>query len=290
MKKIIIIAMLALSGFSAQAQLLWKVSGNGAEKPSYLFGTHHVAPMSMIQNVKGTMPALESVQTIMGEVDMVSNQEEMMRISMAYAMAPADSTLTKVLTPEQIAKVDSVLAKYSGGQLSTAALDMLKPAMVSTQLAMLQTLTAFPGYNPQEQLDQTIQQVASANSKKIEGLESIESQFKLLMGNPISEQAADLIEAIENDDKSIEKAQKLADAYMNQDLATIEEMMLHSDDMEPEEIERLITNRNNNWVKTLTEKFQQEPVFVAVGVGHFVGEKGLINQLKEAGFTVEPVQ
>lgn len=290
MKKIIIIAMLVLSGFSAQAQLLWKVSGNGAEKPSYLFGTHHVAPMSMLQNVKGTMPALESVQTIMGEVDMVSNQEEMMRISMTYAMAPADSTLTKVLTPEQIAKVDSVLAKYSGGQLSTAALDMLKPAMVSTQLAMLQTLTAFPGYNPQEQLDQTIQQVASANSKKIEGLESIESQFKLLMGNPISEQAADLIEAIENDDKSIEKAQKLADAYMNQDLATIEEMMLHSDDMEPEEIERLITNRNNNWVKTLTEKFQQEPVFVAVGVGHFVGEKGLINQLKEAGFTVEPVQ
>lgn len=290
MKKIIIIAMLVLSGFSAQAQLLWKVSGNGAEKPSYLFGTHHVAPMSMLQNVKGTMPALESVQTIMGEVDMVSNQEEMMRISMTYAMAPADSTLTKVLTPEQIAKVDSVLAKYSGGQLSTAALDMLKPAMVSTQLAMLQTLTAFPGYNPQEQLDQTIQQVASANSKKIEGLESIESQFKLLMGNPISEQAADLIEAIENDDKSIEKAQELADAYMNQDLATIEEMMLHSDDMEPEEIERLITNRNNNWVKTLTEKFQQEPVFVAVGVGHFVGEKGLINQLKEAGFTVEPVQ
>lgn len=282
--------MLVLSGFSAQAQLLWKVSGNGAEKPSYLFGTHHVAPMSMLQNVKGTMPALESVQTIMGEVDMVSNQEEMMRISMTYAMAPADSTLTKVLTPEQIAKVDSVLAKYSGGQLSTAALDMLKPAMVSTQLAMLQTLTAFPGYNPQEQLDQTIQQVASANNKKIEGLESIESQFKLLMGNPISEQAADLIEAIENDDKSIEKAQKLADAYMNQDLATIEEMMLHSDDMEPEEIERLITNRNNNWVKTLTEKFQQEPVFVAVGVGHFVGERGLINQLKEAGFTVEPVQ
>lgn len=290
MKKFIISAFAAIMALSANAQLLWKVSGNGAQGDSYLFGTHHVAPIAMLDSVKGTMAALESVPTVMGEVDMISHPEQMMQISMAYAMAPADSTLSKVFTPEEIAKIDAVLAKYSAGQLSCAMLEALKPAMVSTQLAMLQTMVAFPGYNPSEQLDQTIQQVSAANGKKIEGLETIESQFKLLMGNPISEQAKDLLEAIEKEDKSIEKAQKLADAYMKQDLVTIEEMMLHSDDIEPEEIERLIIDRNNNWVKTLSEKFPHEPVFVAVGVGHFVGEKGLINQLKEAGFTVEPVQ
>ncbi len=290
MKKILIFALSAVAALSANAQILWKVTGNGAKEPSYLFGTHHVAPVTMLTEVEGTMPALESVQTVMGEVDMISSPEQMQQIAMAYAVAPADSTLSKVLSPEQIARVDSILGKYSGGQLKCAMLDMLKPAMVSTQLAMLQTMTAFPGFNPQEQLDQNIQSVASANGKKIEGLESIESQFKLLMGNPISEQVKALLESIDKDGESIEKAQKLADAYVNQDLKTIQELVIDSEDMEPEDLERLITNRNLNWVETLSAKIPQESVFVAVGVGHFIGEKGLINLLRQKGFTVEPVK
>lgn len=289
MKKILILASLVLASLTANAQVLWKVSGNGAAGESYLFGTHHVAPLAMLDSVKATMPALNSVDLMMGEVDMISNPEKMMQMSMTYAMAPADSTLTKVLNAQQIAEVNAVLAKYSGGQLSCAMLDALKPAMVSTQLAMLQTMTAFPGYNPAEQLDQTIQQVAAANGKKIEGLESIESQFELLMGNPISEQAEDLMEAIKKDEESIGKAQKLASAYMAQDLKAIEDMMFNDSDADPAELDRLITNRNNSWVEILKEKFPKQKVFVAVGVGHFVGEKGLINQLRKAGFTVEPM-
>ena len=32
---------------SANAQLLWKVSGNGLSSPSYIMGTHHLAPLSV---------------------------------------------------------------------------------------------------------------------------------------------------------------------------------------------------------------------------------------------------
>lgn len=290
MKKFLILASLVLASLAANAQVLWKVSGNGAAGDSYLFGTHHVAPLSMLDSIKGTMPALQSADLVMGEVDMISNPEQMTQISMTYAMAPADSTLTKVFTSEQIDEINAVLGKYTGGQLSCAMLDAVKPALVSTQLAMLQTLTAFPGYNPAEQLDQTIQQVAIANGKKIEGLESIESQFQLLMGNPISEQAEDLLEAVKKDDESVGKAQQLAAAYMSQDLDAINNMMFNDPDADPAELERLITNRNNAWVEILKAKMPQQTVFVAVGIGHFVGEKGLINQLRQAGFTVEPAE
>ena len=34
--------------FSANAQLLWKVSGNGLNQPSYIIGTHHLAPFSIM--------------------------------------------------------------------------------------------------------------------------------------------------------------------------------------------------------------------------------------------------
>ncbi|MBD5361579.1 MAG: TraB/GumN family protein [Bacteroides sp.] len=289
MKKLFLLASLALAAFSANAQLLWKVSGNNAAGDSYIFGTHHVAPLAMIDSIKGTMPALESADLMMGEIDMISSPENMMQISMTYAMAPSDSTLTKVFTPDEINEINAVLSKYSGGQLSCALLDALKPAMVGTQLAMLQTMTSFPGYNPAEQLDQTLQQVATANGKKVEGLETIESQFQLLMGNPISEQAKDLLEAVRNEEKSVVKAQQLAAAYMAEDLPAIEELILNDPDSEPEAIDRLITNRNGSWVEILKTKLPQQSIFIAVGAGHLIGEKGLINQLRQAGYTLTPV-
>ena len=49
------------AAFSAQAQLLWKVEGNGLAKPSYIFGTHHVAPSDMISRVSGLTEALDAV-------------------------------------------------------------------------------------------------------------------------------------------------------------------------------------------------------------------------------------
>ncbi len=290
MKKLIIAAICTMASVGANAQLLWKISGNGAKETSYLFGTHHVAPVAMIDSISGAADALNSVQTVMGEVDMISDPMGMQQIAMAYALAPADSTLTKVMTADELSLLDSVLAKYSGGQLTSAMLDPMKPAMVGTQIAMLQTLTAFPGFNPQEQLDQTIQQKALANGKKVEGLESIESQFKILLGNPISEQVKALVEGLDKDDEAIVKVRKLANAYRTQNLDAINNLILDSDDMDPDDIERLMINRNNNWVKTLQTKLPEETVFVAVGVGHFVGEHGLISQLKKLGYNVEPVQ
>lgn len=290
MKKLVIAAILLMASAGANAQLLWKVSGNGSKGDSYIFGTHHVAPITMLDSITGTLPALQSVETMIGEVDMISDPEAMQQITMQYVMAPADSTLSKVMTPEEITKLNAVLAKYSGGQLTAAALEPLKPAMVSTQLAMLQTMVVFPGYNPAEQLDQTIQQSAVSAGKKIEGLESIESQFKILMGNPIHDQVKDLVDALDKDEESVTKAQELAGAYFAQDLDKIEELILKSSDMEPEDIQRLLTNRNDAWVKILKEKLPQETVFVAVGVGHLVGDNGLLNQLKQSGYTVSPVK
>ncbi len=51
----------------------------------------------------------------------------------------------------------------------------------------------------------------------------------------------------------------------------------------------LLLQRNKNWVGQLKTIMKKESVFVAVGAGHLVGEKGLINLLKQEGYTVEPL-
>ena len=59
MKRFSLILALCLLAVAAQAQLLWKVSGNGLARPSYIMGTHHMAPASMIDEIAGMDIALE---------------------------------------------------------------------------------------------------------------------------------------------------------------------------------------------------------------------------------------
>ena len=51
MKKLLGILLFISIALSANAQLLWKVSGKGLEKPSYIFGTYHLSPLSIKDSI-----------------------------------------------------------------------------------------------------------------------------------------------------------------------------------------------------------------------------------------------
>ena len=69
MKKILFsIAAIAMA-LSSQAQLLWKVTGGDSKGDSYVFGTHHIAPVAILDSIQGFADALNSVSTVYGELD-----------------------------------------------------------------------------------------------------------------------------------------------------------------------------------------------------------------------------
>ena len=51
----------------------------------------------------------------------------------------------------------------------------------------------------------------------------------------------------------------------------------------------LLDNRNKNWVDQLKKILPANNIFIAVGAGHLVGEKGLISLLRKAGYTLRPL-
>ena len=51
----------------------------------------------------------------------------------------------------------------------------------------------------------------------------------------------------------------------------------------------LLNNRNYNWVEKLKKLMPGKSLVVAVGAGHLPGDKGVINLLRKAGFTVTPI-
>ena len=288
--------MVALFTFSTNAQLLWKVSGNGLNKPSYLFGTCHVATVKMTDSIPGFNDALTNCDAVYGEIekgDIAGAQQAMM----AAIMAPADSTLSKVIDQASLAKADSVFRATTQGMVSISQLETLKPAYVSTQLALIMIMQSFPGFNPMEQIDFAIQGKASQLGKELGGFETTEYQLNILYGKPISEQAESLVRTLAKLESAKASGIALAEAYKRQDLNGVFNCIIkeQNDSDEPEwkkqrSIDELIYNRNAAWAKNLQELMPEKSLLVVVGAGHLPGERGLIDLLQKAGYTVEPMK
>lgn len=290
MKRLVLaILSILLCILMLRADLLWHVEGPGIKSPSYIFGTHHVAPVALLDSVDGFDEALASVDAVYGELDMAlmmtpAAQQQMM----GAAMAPQDSLLTMVLTPAQVDSLDVILKKYLGPMVSAQAFAAMKPAMVQTVLTMTMNQKFFPGFNAAEQLDAMIQQRARLAGKTVGGLETLDDQCVALFGAPITRQAKDLMEVVADDDKASESAHRLADAYLSGDLDAMFAMI--NEEMDDETALRMIYNRNDNWVGIIAGRMASTPTMYVVGAGHLPGTRGLIEQLRAKGLTVTPVK
>lgn len=296
MKKLILTLLVAaLAPAATNAQILWKISGNNAKQTSYLLGTHHLAPLSMLDSIAGFNDALAAVDAVAGEVDMAKMNAEA-RSLMGYMLAPADSSLTALLAPAQVDSLTAVLQKYMGPQVSAAQMAQLKPAAVATQLALFESMATMPdaaqALADGKQLDSEVQSRALALNKPVIPFETAEEQMSILMGAPLAEQARLLMEAVKQslDGTAAESTRKLTEAYLAQNLAAIAELIFSDQEMEVAEVERLIFARNRNWAATLADILPERPVLVAVGAGHLPGDEGLISLLRTQGYTVEPVK
>ena len=82
MKKTLVFMLLLCITLGAQAQLLWKVSGNGLDRPSYVIGTHHLAPLSVKDSIANLQQAIDQTEQVYGEIVMVdaNNPEILMKM------------------------------------------------------------------------------------------------------------------------------------------------------------------------------------------------------------------
>lgn len=290
MKKrlIFILAASVILTFQSNAQLLWKISGNGLEKPSYLFGTHHVAPIHICDSIAGFNEAFNSCKQLYGELELDDIQAVSKEIA-KYTLLPQDSLLDKLYTPKEYKLIDEVVKKNMG--VSADQLKMLKPVTISTQLSVIISMQAFNDFNPTLPLDAFLQKKAKEQGMSVKGFETSLFQAQILFGEPLPQQASALLKTIKHFDKMKPFIIEMCDVYMKQDLDSIFKLMQDPElSFTPEEMNRLVNNRNHNWSQQLKDILPQQPTFIVVGGGHLPGSNGLIELLREQGFTVTPVE
>lgn len=287
MKRMISLLTVLVFLFQAQAQLLWKVSGNGTGKVSYVFGTHHVAPLHICDSIAGFREAFDSCEQLYGEVVM-DDLEKIGQQMLPYMMLPQDTLLDRLLTPDEYGKLDAVLKKETG--MSAENFKSLTPAAIAMQLAVISSIKTFPGYDPRNQLDATMQKQAREKGWPVKGLETIQFQTEMIFCVPRKEQVTSLMKMVNRYDRMAEYSSELNLCYMRQDL---DDLLSMTDDPDlgstPEEMEKMLYGRNRNWVAQFTRIFPETPTFIVVGAGHLPGEQGVLELLRQEGYTVEAV-
>lgn len=294
MKKLFLVLALAVLALASQAQLLWKVSGNGLGRPSYIMGTYHFAPASMMDKIPGMQQAFEGCDVVVGEIEKESMMSPETQALMAQAMiAPLDSTLDKLFTPEDYRIVEEVFNKYFGNMgVKLSQMNTLKPSAISVQMQAMQAVRHFPNFNESEVIDMAVQTRANGMGRPSIGLETIEEQIDLLFNTPLTQQAEGLLDACKKDELFKVQSSALVEAYMDQDLAKIESIMtdpeLGGDDAEA--MDALVYDRNRAWVVKLVKMMPERAALVCIGAGHLPGDQGLLQLLRDRGYTVEPMK
>lgn len=294
MKKTLVFMLLLCITLGAQAQLLWKVSGNGLDRPSYVIGTHHLAPLSVKDSIANLQQAIDQTEQVYGEIvmDDANNPEILMKMQQAM-MLPADTTLKSFYTQAQYDTIAAVVKNYMGVDL--ALFDKLKPATITTQLSVALAMKSLKGFNPQEQLDTWFQKQARQAGKKVGSLETIDMQINALYNSQtLMRQALLLYCTATHIEQGVDQSLRMNQAYMKQDLdellAIIEEKMGDACDSTPEEISTLIYGRNANWARQFPSIMKLSPTLFVVGAGHLPGPQGLLKLLQKQGYRVEAMK
>ena len=288
MKRILTILALSLLCLTSNVQLVWKISGNGIKKPSYILGTHHGCPFTYCDSIPGLMKAFDKVDNIIGEINMIEFAEmspERMQKMQAMMMMPADTSLLSLFSTEEAAKVNEWLGKKMGASLEM--LSVMKPMTIMVTVQNKEMMEVIPEIATMTTIDKYMQTLGQRKGKTIGELETADYQMELLYGNSLEEQADALLEMIDHGD-SKGLLQQLTNAYKSQNLDTL--WKVFQEQMTGYEYDAIVKVRNLNWEKQMKELLPKQSTLFVVGAGHLPGESGMINLLREAGYKIKPVK
>lgn len=272
--------------------LLWKISGNGLDEPSFLFGTHHLVPVSFLDSISGLEEAFENTKQTVGELDMANMNEMQMKI-MSEAVMPQGVTYESLISAEDVVLLDSALTNLLGIGLNQFG--ALKPAMLSNLISLTLYQKHYPSIANETNIDQYFQMEALNRNRNVVGLETTEDQIEVLLNTRSLERQAELLMCmVRNQEMVMEQMDEFQDAYYTQNINLLYDLSIKETPDDPcpttdEEMNELNKDRNEKWLEKLPSIMEDKPSFIAVGCLHLPGEVGLIDGLREQGYTVEPV-
>ena len=260
--------------------IIWRITGNELQKPSYLYGTIHSIDSSDFFLHKTVAEQLRRSDILVLETDLTIPDYQ--QRAFQYALMEDDS-LDRLLSADQFARVkDFFLKEFS---FPIEAVKRMKPFYLASLLSALKPSEKKVSY------EEVFIAIAREEEKAIGGISTLEKEAEMLSLVDMDEQVEYLlreIAAYKNGNADAIR-EKMVRAYTEADLEEINALMVNSLEDFQSIYARMFTERNRQWVPRMEDMMLDQSCFFAVGVGHLPGEDGLIRLLRNQGYKVVPV-
>ena len=230
---------------------------------------------------EGLKNAIQKAKQVYFELDM-DNMEEMMSV-LKYARMTNGLKISDLVSADDYQKLEEYF-KNNKSMLPFAMMSRFKPYFITAVIS-----EGIMGCKKKVSVEQMIMSEARQYDKEVNGLETLEFQASIFDSIPYEKQAQDLVMYVDSIDKFKSITMEMVDMYRRQDIHNMDSLMEKSDPGMMQYMGVLLYDRNKRWASQIPEQMFNMPTLFAVGAGHLGGEKGVINLLREQGFTVKPL-
>lgn len=300
MKRNIITLILALAAMTAGAQFLFRISGNGLKEPSYMLGTIHYLPGSLLDNSSEYSEAEAHCQQMYVEhkptFDRMDNQQQRQKRPEAVTYQDGKN-IFDVIDEESAVIVKEKFKEAMGIDLADPnwkeCWNWTPAVYYNLLVSRLRSQT-----RPHGGMDGVLMTKALECGWELGELDEDELKFK---SEHLYERKDEVPPAIEVQADSLmaflksyeQKRQILTEGYEKLTKYWILgdfEGFANSQSASVNQHKAMFEERNAKWLPRMQSAMLEKPTMFVFGAGHLLGEHGVIQLLRTAGYEVEQIK
>lgn len=283
----LLVVVSACACMHTHAQVLYEISGNSTLEKSYLLATNKLINITFIDTIPNVFNSFSKCDKVITEFAFEDYQA--IAALRKASLLPDSIQLGSFYTEEEMTKINQELLLTLG--MGLQELGRMKPAYL-TELYRTELLKKWLHWDESNSMETFFEQVAQQQDIPIYPLDDLgETLYMLFDREPFQWQCKELKKVIDYPDQEVEQERVIRDLYSMGRLNDIAFQVLSPDNATSISYSdyQVYAQRNQQWVKKLKSYLHDGKCFITLNAIYLGGDKGLIAQLKNAGYRIKPV-
>ncbi len=308
-KKTLITLFLLLAAINAHAQFLFRISGNKLKEPSYILGSLHTLPGSLLDSIPAYLEAEARCKQLYAELDL-SDQQKINDLKTAGQQAmtlPDGKTIFDVMDKDQIEMLNTRFREVFQVNLTDSVMKTswnyqpaIFPATINIAITMQEmmknpelAITGMP-------IDMVCVNRAKERGLNVGNLDEIQPQDSLAkkrdtMNENLNIQIDSLMAYLNDFDQRKQGIinEISSAAQSTKQWKTGDYNSFANTDFWIKQVENqpgIFKIRNERWLPKIEAAMSEMPTLFVFGAGHLIGTNGIIQLLRDAGYSVEQIK
>jgi len=285
MKRLFAILLACCLSPIAYSQLIYEISGNSAQAKSYILATNRYVDIQFLDTIPNIFQYFSRCNKVITEFTM-EDYEALQALRQA-AILPDSVKLSNFYTDEEYKAIDQALLITL--KMGLDQLCRMKPAYLC-EMYRTELFKQWLDYDEERSMDSFFEVVAQQKNMPIYGLDNVgETMYMLFDREPFHHQCKDLKHAIDYPEVEVKQERAIIALYRNGLLTDIMYQVTSPDNLSSISYSdyQVYAQRNLTWVKRLAPYLKEGKAFITLNALYLGGEKGLLSQLRAAGYKVK---